>query len=179
MKLKPVLFVLTALALSGCAGLKEQQLAIDQLSIKVNELKAAVDASNGRIDDLGNGKARIVDYKTGYIKYDLAKDDRERQLLLYALAMEEDPALKKKGLVLTELVLDMLEKEKPLAFVLENGVMTAPGTRIKSSSIEDIKQQVTEIAREIAKDYEQGFPVADTDQPCKRCSYKLYCPKWG
>jgi len=54
MKLKPVLFVLTALALSGCAGLKEQQLAIDQLSIKVNELKASVDASNGRIDDLGN-----------------------------------------------------------------------------------------------------------------------------
>jgi len=76
-----------------------------------------------------------IDYKTGYVKYDLAKDDRERQLLLYALAMEEDPALKKKGLVPTELVLDMLEKEKPLAFVLENGVMTAPGTGISFRSI--------------------------------------------
>ncbi len=132
-----------------------------------------------RIDYLGDGKVRIIDYKTGYTKTDVPKDDRERQLLLYALALQNDETIKKNNWIPTELVLDMLEKEKPLEFTLENGIMTAPGTRIKEAKVEDIRKNVLEICQKIAHDYEHGFSVAESDTPCKFCSYKLYCPKWG
>jgi DNA helicase-2/ATP-dependent DNA helicase PcrA len=132
-----------------------------------------------RIDDLGNGKVRILDYKTGYMNNDVSKDDRERQLLLYALAVQSDPLIAQRKWIPSELVLEMLEKERPLEFTLKNGLMEPKEGRIKPVSIEDIKKSILETARKIAHSYETSFPVADSDTPCRFCSYKLYCPKWG
>jgi len=153
---------------------------IQKASITEQDFKFMLDgfAFSGRIDridDLGNNRVRIVDYKTGG---EPTKDKRELQLLLYAIAVQSDPALMKRKWIPSELVLEMLEQEKPLIFTLENGEMKAPGTRIKCSNIEDIKQKALEIAKDIAHDYEHGFAVPDTNNNCKRCSYRLYCPKW-
>ena len=130
-----------------------------------------------RIDNLGDNNVRIVDYKTGYVKYDVGKDDRERQLMMYALAIRNSPEF--AGMQPSELVLDMLEKEKPLEFVLKEGTMSPKTGHIKPVSEDEIKKGILETAKSIAHDYEQGFPVAETDAPCRFCSYKLYCPKWG
>ncbi len=135
-----------------------------------------------RIDKIGvagQAGARIVDYKTGYTKSDVAKDARERQLILYALAIQHDPELKKLNLEPRELVLEMLEKEKPLEFVLENSLMSPKAGRIKPVKVDDIKKNIIDTAKNIAHDYEQGFHVSEADTPCRFCSYKLYCPKWG
>lgn len=97
------------------------------------------------------------------------------------VGLKGDPVLKKKGWVPIELVLELLEQEKPTRFVLEKGIMSAPERKqIKPVNIEDVKQMILATVKQIAHDYEHGFAVAPTDQPCKYCAYKLYCPKkWG
>ena len=97
--------------------------------------------------------------------------------MTYVLAVQHAPEF--AGMKPAELALDMLEKDKPLEFVLENGLMSPKEGRIKPVEVEEIKKGILETAKSIAKDYEQGFPVAETDTPCRFCSYKLYCPKWG
>src|SRR3989304_5599961 len=54
MKLKTLVFICMAVALTGCAGMKEQQKAIDQLNVQVSDLKTSLSSANSRIDDLGN-----------------------------------------------------------------------------------------------------------------------------
>ncbi len=131
-----------------------------------------------RIDYLGSNKVRIIDYKTGYINSDVSKDDRERQLIMYALAVENDPVLQKNKWIPAELILEMLEREKPLEFILVNGTMEPKEGRIKPVTVEEIKKSIIETTKQIADNYERGFSVAESDVPCRFCSYKLYCPKW-
>lgn len=54
MKTKTIVLLCAVFALTGCAGMKEQQKAVDQLTVQVSELKTSLDNANSRIDDLGN-----------------------------------------------------------------------------------------------------------------------------
>jgi tol-pal system protein YbgF len=46
--------VVLAFVATGCAGMKEQQMSIDKLSMQAAELKASVDETRAKTDDLGN-----------------------------------------------------------------------------------------------------------------------------
>lgn len=72
MKLKTLIFLCTAVALTGCAGMKEQQKAIDQLSSQVSELKTSLNDANSRIDDLGN-RLTLLHEKTEASRAELEK----------------------------------------------------------------------------------------------------------
>ena len=130
-----------------------------------------------RVDLLGKKDIEIIDYKTGG---EPSKENRARQLLLYALAFQLDPKLKESSLIPKRLTLELLEQEKPRTFELTNdGEMINIDGRCEAVNIERVKQELLALAKGAARDYEKGFAVSEDDATCKTCAYKLYCPKWG
>ncbi|MFZ3077184.1 MAG: ATP-dependent DNA helicase [Candidatus Aenigmatarchaeota archaeon] len=135
----------------------------------------------GKIDrvDMINEKKKeveIIDYKTGG---EPSKENRARQLLLYALAFQLDPKLKESCLIPKRLTLELLEQEKPRTFELAaDGEMINIDGRCEAVNIEQVKQELLALAKGAARDYERGFAVSEDDATCKTCAYKLYCPKW-
>lgn len=114
-------------------------------------------------------EVEIIDYKTG--KYNVAPEDRSRQLLLYAKGFEHTyPEYHVK-----RLTLDMLALEKPLSFELdEDGEFKASGSRMSPLDKGAINAMV-ETARNIAYDYEHGFNETEDLEICKDCGFRLYC----
>lgn len=49
-----LILAILALAVTGCAGMKEQQQSIDKLKLQTMELRGSLDDTRGRLDELGN-----------------------------------------------------------------------------------------------------------------------------
>ena len=123
---------------------------------------------------------RIIDYKTGG---EPSKEDRESQLLMYKLAFENDPALKAMGLKPKNLTLELLEQEKTRIFEIgEDGLMVCTNGRCKEANIADVEAEILQLAKNIERDYENGFePIEECGNKVAggRCEYWMYCPRWG
>ncbi len=107
-----------------------------------------------RIDDLGNGKVEIIDYKTGKAKEKLSTDDR-RQLLFYQIAGEE--------------VLN-LKLEKLTYYYLEDG--TQASFLGKEKDKEKLK---TKFLENIEKIKNQEFEPNPSSFICGNCDFKDIC----
>lgn len=126
-----------------------------------------------RVDEISKGELEIIDYKTGK---EPDKEEREMQLALYAYAMKAQYPDKK----IRRLTLELLSPKSPsprIYDVDDAGNMTSP--RIQAVNMNDVVKKIVDIAKAIASDYEKGFAPVKDDSSCERCSYKLYCPKWG
>ncbi len=115
-----------------------------------------------RIDllDPSTKEVEIIDYKTG--KYDVSPEDRSRQLLLYAKGFEHmHPEYRVR-----RLTLDMLAREKPRVFELqEDGEYKSIEGRVSPLDSGAIASMV-ETARKIAHDYEHGFEKTGNPESC-------------
>ncbi|NQT49308.1 UvrD-helicase domain-containing protein [Candidatus Kuenenbacteria bacterium] len=107
-----------------------------------------------RVDELENGMAEIVDYKTGQSKEKLSTDDR-RQLLFYQIAAEEALNLK-----LEKLTYNYLESGTELSFLGKE----ADKQKLKDRFLENIEQ---------IKD--QNFDPKPSVHICAFCDYKNIC----
>ncbi len=114
-------------------------------------------------------EVEIIDYKTG--KSDVSPDERSRQLLLYAKGFEHmHPEYRVR-----RLTLDMLAREKPRIFELqEDGEYKSIEGRVSPLDSGAIASMV-ETARKIAYDYEHGFEKTGNPESCKECGFRLYC----
>lgn len=127
-----------------------------------------------RLDFNKDGTVDIIDYKTNKRTIDGKK--RQIQLGFYALALQD------RGYKVKRLVLDMLRLPTPVELIVqEDQVSVTGGTGTNSTanfSLTEFKQQLIDICKQIADDYEHQYtPVEDTNK-CKFCGYKLYCSKW-
>jgi DNA helicase-2/ATP-dependent DNA helicase PcrA len=107
-----------------------------------------------RIDELGNGRVVITDYKTGRPKSQ-EDADRSLQLSIYALAARE-----KWGYHADQIVFYNLEDNSSIV------------TRRTENQLQDCKHEVEEVARKIAAqefDAKPGFY-------CGFCAYRTLCP---
>ncbi|GIW69843.1 MAG: hypothetical protein KatS3mg101_0590 [Patescibacteria group bacterium] len=107
-----------------------------------------------RIDDLGNGKVEIIDYKTGASK-DKKEVDRDSQVTIYAMAAKE--ALGYKPGVLSLYFLETGEK-----------ISTTRTDR-------DLEKEKARIAETIGKIKKGQFEANPTMQ-CGWCPYRDICP---
>ena len=107
-----------------------------------------------RIDDLGDGRVAIVDYKTGKPRAQ-ADADESLQLSIYAIAARE-----KWGYQADRLVFYNLE---------ENSAVTTERNR---SELEAAKAKVQEVADRI----ESGQFDAKPGYHCRLCPYRNLCP---
>ncbi len=107
-----------------------------------------------RIDDLGNGKVEIIDYKTGTPK--TQKDvDKDAQVTIYAIAAKEALGLDPQVLSL---------------YYLE------PGEKISTTRTEaDFKKQKEAISGTVEKIKSEEFE-ANPGMHCEWCDYKDICP---
>ncbi|GFO97653.1 ATP-dependent DNA helicase pcra [groundwater metagenome] len=113
----------------------------------------------------------IIDYKTG--KSEPGPDERSRQLLLYARGIEHiHPQYRVKRLTLEQLALP-----NPRTFELVDGKFESAGNSrmggLDGNAIEDM----IEIAKKIAQDYEHGFERTKDEKVCEECGFRLYCGK--
>jgi DNA helicase-2/ATP-dependent DNA helicase PcrA len=116
--------------------------------------KAKVVGRIDRIDQLGNGRVLITDYKTGRPRSQ-EDADRSLQLSIYALAARE-----KWGYHADQIVFYNLEENSSVV------------TRRSESQLQDCKREVEEVARKIAAeefDAKPGFY-------CTFCAYRSLCP---
>ncbi|NCO11409.1 hypothetical protein CO038_04485 [Candidatus Pacearchaeota archaeon CG_4_9_14_0_2_um_filter_39_13] len=119
-----------------------------------------------RVDFTPSG-VEIIDYKTGnsYIQ----PKARNWQLGFYALAAQE-----KYGKVY-KLTLDMLKKEKPLEFILdEKGNATESGGRM-SFNLHEVKEELVSTAQAILGCYKTGFKPCPIEKNCDFCNEYV----WG
>ncbi|HCG77121.1 MAG: hypothetical protein COZ37_06705 [bacterium (Candidatus Ratteibacteria) CG_4_10_14_3_um_filter_41_18] len=109
-----------------------------------------------RIDKLPGGKYEVIDYKSG--NPPARKNiDREEQLSIYALACEE--VLKFFPEILSFYYLGTNEKIS---------------TERKSSDLKAIKEKLLSVISQIKR---KEFPPIGNQRDCKKCSYRLICPK--
>jgi len=108
-----------------------------------------------RIDPTGDGRCRVIDYKTGKPKNQ--KDvDSDLQLTLYALAVKEC-----LGLVPESLCLHFLSSDEILS------------TTRSDEQLEMVKDQVLSVADAITA---RRFSPNPNDFRCARCDYAGLCP---
>ncbi|GFO96302.1 ATP-dependent DNA helicase pcra, partial [groundwater metagenome] len=111
----------------------------------------------------------IIDYKSG--KYEPSPDERSKQLLLYARGLEHvHPQLKVK-----KLTLELLALPTPRTFELKDGKYESAGNSRVGALDETAIDNMIEIAKQIAYDYEHGFNKTKDESACRECGYKLYC----
>lgn len=120
-----------------------------------------------RIDFSEKG-AEIIDYKTGSSQIPVKA--RNWQLGFYALAAEE-----KYGKV-HKLTLDLLKKEKPLEFVLDDKGNAIEATSGRMSfNLSEVKNEMLETAGKILECYEKGFKPCPIEKNCDFCNEYV----WG
>jgi len=114
-------------------------------------------------------EVEVTDYKTG--KYEPGPVERSRQLLLYAKGAEHSLHKHKvKRLKLEELSL-------PTSRVFEwNGkefecISSSRMDALDNNAINDM----VEIAKKVAYDYEHGFKKTKNEKICEECGFNLYC----
>jgi RecB family exonuclease len=124
----------------------------EQFEVRVGE--ATVAGRIDRIDDLGNGRVAIVDYKTGKPR---AQEDADEslQLSIYAIAAQE-----KWGYQADRLVFYNLE---------ENSAVTTGRDPLE---LENAKAKVAGVAEQIAAGKFDPTP----GYHCRLCSYRNLCP---
>jgi len=111
----------------------------------------------------------IIDYKAG--KYEPGPVERSRQLLLYARGIEHVyPKYKVK-----RLTLELLARPNPRTFELTGGKYECAGSSRMEGLDEDAIEDMIEIAKKIAHDYEHGFERTKDEKACEGCGYQLYC----
>jgi DNA helicase-2/ATP-dependent DNA helicase PcrA len=111
----------------------------------------------------------IIDYKAG--KYEPGPVERSRQLLLYARGIEHVyPKYKVK-----RLTLELLARPNPRTFELTCGKYECAGSSRMEGLDEDAIDDMIEIAKNIAHDYEHGFEMTKDEKVCEDCGYRLYC----
>jgi DNA helicase-2/ATP-dependent DNA helicase PcrA len=106
-----------------------------------------------RIDDLGQGEAEIIDYKTGSGKEKLRPEDK-KQLLIYQMAAQEVLGLKPK-----KLTYYYLDEGKTISFL---------------GSKEDIEKEKEKIIQEIEEIKKSNFAPTPGWQ-CQWCDFKDIC----
>ncbi|MBU4339318.1 MAG: ATP-dependent helicase [Euryarchaeota archaeon] len=123
-----------------------------------------VDLIQGTKDEV-----EIIDYKAG--KYEPGPVERSRQLLLYARGIEHVyPKCKVK-----KLTLELLARPNPRTFELTCGKYECAGSSRMEGLDEDAIDDMIEIAKSIAHDYEIGFERTKDEKACGECGYRLYC----
>ena len=123
-----------------------------------------------RVDTLDDGTIEIVDYKTNKKAIDAKK--RRIQLGFYAIALIE------KGYKISKLTLDMMRLDKPVEMTVEGDEVKGPDGRTKGFKISEVREEIINLCKSIANDYENGFSESVDDKPCMFCGYKFYCQKW-
>ncbi|MEK6846660.1 MAG: ATP-dependent DNA helicase [Nanoarchaeota archaeon] len=119
-----------------------------------------------RIDISDEGEVTIVDYKTG--KSEIKPKYRNWQLGLYALAA------KKFGMPKT-LVLEMLQKDHPLEFEIDNkGIAKEIHSAKIQFSLEEVKKELVQTARAIIKARQEGFKPCPSEKNCDFCEEWVY-----
>ena len=114
-----------------------------------------------RIDISDNGEITIIDYKTG--KSDIKPKYRNWQLGIYALGSKRYGNPKK-------LILDMLQKEHPLEFDLdENGIAKEIHSSRTSFSLEQVKKEILETAKKMIEARKTGFKQCNVEKNCNFC----------
>jgi DNA helicase-2/ATP-dependent DNA helicase PcrA len=114
-------------------------------------------------------EVEIIDYKTG--KYEPGPDERSKQLLLYARGLENiHPQYKVK-----KLTLELLALPASRTFELKDGKYESSGNARVGSLDGSAIDNMIEIAKQIAYDYEHGFSKTRNESACRDCGYKLYC----
>jgi len=114
-------------------------------------------------------EVEIIDYKTG--KYEPSPVERSRQLLLYARGIEHIcPKYKVK-----KLTLEMLNLPNPRTFELKDGKYESTGSSRMEGLDGTVIDDMIEIAKKIAHDYEHGFERTKDEKVCEDCGYRLYC----
>ncbi len=139
---------------------KEIPLELEQLfTIRLND-KLKIGGKIDRVDDLGQGKIEIVDYKTGKIKSPKEiKDDL--QMTVYAMAATDEGIYHKKI------------EEVVLSFYFLGNQEKISSTRTKEQLVK-AKDQLSKIAGEI----ESGKFEAKVGPWCDFCDFKLICEAW-
>jgi len=134
------------------------------LSTTINDL-----IFNGFADriDFHKEGIEIIDYKTGMSN--VKPKARNWQLGIYALAAQQ-----KYGKV-HKLTLDLLKKEKPLEFTLdEKGNAMEAGGRM-SFNLEEVKEEILNTAKQIQRCYNSGFKPCSVEKNCDFCNEYI----WG
>jgi RecB family exonuclease len=112
-----------------------------------------------RIDDAGDGKVRIIDYKTGQMKSEkdlTSRMKKDEQLTIYAIGAKEV-----LGLDVEDLVLDFVDTEFEGHTTREHAQMT------------EIKSKIEEVADKI---HAFDFPPKPNKFLCGKCQYASICP---
>ncbi len=140
--------------LARCKSAPEPQVLHTEESFEMQIGQTKVVGRIDRIDQLGNGRVVITDYKTGRPKSQ-EDADRSLQLSIYALAARE-----KWGYHADQIVFYNLEEN--------NSVVT----RRSESQLQECKQEVEEVAGKIAAQEFEAKPGFY----CTFCAYRSLCP---
>ena len=126
-----------------------------------------------RIDVKPDGTAEIVDYKTN--KRALSPTKRAWQMGYYAIGLGGQDKYK-----VSIINLEMLKLEQPYEGVIEgNGdVSFHLSPRTQGFNLEQVEQELIATAQQIERDYETEFIPTPSEQACRFCGYKFYCPAW-
>lgn len=109
----------------------------------------------------------IIDYKTG--KSLIAPKDRNWQLGYYAIAAANKYKRKVK-----RITLETLKQDSPIEFdVLDNGDAISVNSNVQFN-INDVKQEILDIARKIHRAYSEGFKPCPVDKNCEFCNEYVY-----
>jgi len=111
-----------------------------------------------RVDDLGNGKIEIVDYKTGDSVPDQKKVDKDEQMSIYALAAVEQGILNKK----------IEDVKLTFYYFKENAIITT--SRSADQLIEERARLLT-----IRDEIEHSDFACSGGRSCRDCEFRMLC----
>lgn len=115
--------------------------------------------------DIHDDCLEIIDYKTG--KSSLTPTQRNFQLGYYALAASKMGKVKK-------LTLDMLRHPTPLEFEIDSSGLAVSESGRMSFNIHEIKEELSQTAKEILQAYQKGFQPCPMEKNCPFCEEYVY-----